>query len=211
MQDELNRAKALIQQKCYDEARQVIKALKHPKEAEWLAKIDEVERKNAASVPSEAKPNSSSARIKTSKPLPLLPEEERELLPRGKPDSPQSILKERIRLGPRGRTSMWLMGGKCAPLIFNYFRMGRPFLGVFFLILYIAWVVFALFGFGLVFVLTQGHNTNIAIFILLVLIEIGLPFSPRLLAWVQQEHYDEWQRGFTEVRRDYLANTPYHK
>jgi hypothetical protein len=160
MQDELNRAKALIQQKCYDEARQVIKALKHPKEAEWLAKIDEVERKNAASVPSEAKPNSSSARIKTSKPLPLLPEEERKLLPRGKPDNPKSILKQRMPIGRRARSYMWLLGGKCAPLIFNYFRMGRSALGVLFLVLYIAWVVAWFFCFALSFVLAQQLVQN---------------------------------------------------
>ena len=201
MQDKLNHAKTLIQQKRYAEARQVIKALKHPKEAEWLARIDALEGKLSVATA----PPAPLISTKSSKPLPLLPEEEREVLGRkGKPDDPQTILNERVPIR-RVRMTMWLFGGKCAPLIFNYFRMRRPVLGAAMLVLYIAWVVAWMLSFALIFVLVGDHNTSIPIFVLILLIVVGLPFTPHLLASVQQDHYEQWLRDFAELRRDYFA------
>jgi len=200
MQDQLNRAKSLIHEKRYTEARQVIKALKHPKEAEWLARIDSLEGKQTVS-PSPSSPST----IKTSKPLPLLPEEEREVFGRrGKPYDPQIILNERIPIR-RVRAMIWLFGGKCAPLILNYFRMGRYVLGAALLVLYITWMIAWIMSFGLIFVMVEGKNSNILVFAFLFMILVGLPFTPHLLAWVQQEHYQRWLRDFAELRRDYLA------
>jgi hypothetical protein len=206
MDDKIQSLKELLQQKRYDDAREILHSMNHPKKAEWLEKIDAMEQKNKP-VEKAAPPTS----VLSKKPLPLLLEEEKSKLPRGRPYPPQAILSDKVDakgLPVRQRGLLLVMipllGVKSGSLIINYWKMHRSLaLGVS-LIFYIGAIVGFILG---LYLLMFGVATNNAIQIGLATLLIGLlPATPYLLAWVQDEHYRQWKRHYENMLREHHAN-----
>lgn len=149
------------------------------------------------------------ANSKSKKPLPLLPHEERKVLPQGKPIDPREILGDRMDgAGRRGKAWLFVWGAKSIGLINNFKRMKKYGLFVFFGLLYLLLVIAWTPCFGLAFVMLYGlyqtGSTNFQALAGVLSVLVVLPLSPYVLAWMQQEQYDQWLRDYDETRRKYF-------
>lgn len=212
MKEQLEQAKQLLQQQQFHKARAILKKLDHPKRDEWLKRVDDLEQKAKLSADNGIPPAVKSpvltespkpAPVLSKKPLPLLPEEEREMLPRGRPYDPQDILRGDHIIPSRLRARMMIFGGYSGPLIINYLRMNRNLLFVIALAYYIFTFFAAMFGFAFVYVFILQQQINIGIIALSILGMLSMPTSPYVIAWVQQEHYEEWKKEHEQMLRDF--------
>lgn len=148
--------------------------------------------------------------MKARKALPLLPEEERKLYPRGLPVHPQQILHESYGVRHQARAWLVIFGGKSQPLINNYYRMKMTAHGIFFLILYFALFVAWFPAFGIGFLLIQRLATtgeaNILALLLCIAVILLMPIFPYIIAWVQTEAYEKWHKTYEQTRTAYLSH-----
>ena len=146
---------------------------------------------------------------KPKKPLPLFAHEERKVAPQGKPVDPREILSDRMtEAGYRAKVWLILWGAKSIGLINNYRRMKKyglfAFLGLLYLLLVIAWAPCFGLAFIVIYGLYQSGVANFPVPVAVLLVLVILPIYPYILAWVQQEQYDQWLREYDEGRRKYF-------
>lgn len=145
---------------------------------------------------------------KTKKALPLLPEEERELFPGGKPEHPEKVMSYAGNFSFLNRN---YFTKRAFYLIRNYWRLGKKITAIFVSLLYILPVVGAILFSGL-----SGYEDNAIaqdFRTLLIAISTGLFifwlfmyfFAPSIMKSHQTPIYQKWQAAYNQVRHDILG------
>lgn len=165
---------------------------------------------SSTATPTRTGGSSQPGNLKPGKPLPLLPEEERQALPRGKPQDPWSLIRAPYPVRGRSRSMMLLFGAKAGPLINNYWKMKKSLLAGFFLIAYISLFIAWFPAFGILFVtgekLFETGSTNFVALAISAALVLLLPLFPRVIAWVQEAHYQQWVREYEVQVRGFTAS-----
>lgn len=145
---------------------------------------------------------------KPKKALPLLPEEERELFPGGKPEHPEKVISYAGKFSFFNRN---YFTKRAFYLIRNYWRLGKKVTAILASLLYILPVVGAI-----LFSALSGYQDN-AIFqansTSFIAISTGLFifwlfmyfFAPSIMKSHQIPIYKQWQAAYNQVRHDILG------
>lgn len=146
---------------------------------------------------------------KPKKALPLLPEEEREMFPRGKPEHPEKLMRD------AGEFSFFMNRNiytkRAFYLIRNYWRLGRKLTAMLITALYIVPMLF-FFSIGVLASIFEDEDLPAEMLTLItvaaivaVIVWIALYyFAPNIMVWHQIPLYQEFEEDYNAVRHDIL-------
>lgn len=147
------------------------------------------------------------------KALPLLPEEERELFPKGKPEHPDKLIRDAGEFSLFMNRNMFTK--RAFYLIRNYWRLGKKPLAIILSSLYIFPVIISVF-LGFIAGYYEETNTALAsivfipVIIVLVVWMLVYYLAPTVMVWHQRPLYEEFKQDYNAVRHEFLS-TPIKK
>lgn len=210
MSDAKAKLQTLIRAQQFDDARRLVKQLNHPQTDKMLQRINQLEKQAQQQKPvlkpspkvvlTAEQPDQVPSRLSSQlskKPLPMTLEEERQAMPKGRPDKPGDILDYRFNegaLGIRSKISIMimniLMGMRAVTLASNYRRLDRPDLFMITTFIYFALIGGEIVAFLLIITAIQSSNISMLI-IAAVLVSMTMIY-PYILASIQEPLYQKW-------------------
>jgi hypothetical protein len=146
---------------------------------------------------------------KSKKALPLLPEEEREIFPKGKPEHPEKLMRD------AGEFSLFfnrnIFTKRAFYLIRNYWRLGEKRIAIIATMLYIIPIIFS-FAIGFMSAFFEDVSLPTEALTLFAVIAIGglilwiviYYFAPNVMVSHQIPLYEEFLADYNDVRHDIL-------